>query len=157
MCVAIEYEAGGQRGVIEPCPPGGRLPLSSRGVVHWMRWGALDTQDDEILLHRPGYGPRRFAESSFAALDQIRAGKWWLWEPRPARIMASRFAMAHSAGGRQFFAVPSGSYIQGLVARIDHWRRLYVVTVGAPESFAKALLEPHRWPRIVTAAAKPSA
>jgi hypothetical protein len=115
-----------------------------------MRWAALDTRDEEILLQRPGYGPRKFPESPFAPLDQIRAGKWWLWEPKPARIIASRFAMAHSAGGRKFFAVPSGSYIQGLIARIDEWQRLYVVTVPAPELFAVALLEPHLWPRIVT-------
>ena len=151
MCVAIECEGiEGKTGVAEPTPPGlGRLPVRVKGYIKWMRWGSIDVAWDESLMQRPGYGPLRFPDGGLVALEHLRTHKWAIYDPKPVRIVASRFEMLYIRGNRIAFPAPAGAFIQGCVARIDDWKRLYVVRVPAPPEADAELLDPHLWPRIV--------
>lgn len=151
MCVAIEFEDEGFERVVPLYPPTTqRLPLQGRSGTVWMRWGSIDGRGDDIVLQRHAYAPLHFPDGGVISLQQLQAGAWAVYAPQPVRIVATRFHMAHIRGRAVSFEVPDETYIRGCVAQIDSARRLYVVTVPAPPEKAADLLEPSRWPRIVT-------
>jgi hypothetical protein len=92
-------------------------------------------------------GAKRFPEENCARLEDIRAGKWASYEPRPVRILASRIIQLDPVSLRPvFFPLRGGEFIQGLLASIRDNQRVYVVTVPAPAEYADRWLE---WPRIM--------
>jgi hypothetical protein len=145
MCIGIEYFLEGERHAVYYDSPAPDLPVRLRGgAIGFYRWGARSTAFYE-LGNIAGWGAK-FPETGYAALDDIRAGKWSNFEPRPVRIFAARFIQVNSWEVPCYFALKPGEFIQGLVATITHHRRLYVVTVPAPVEYAD---EQWYWPRIV--------
>jgi hypothetical protein len=117
-----------------------------RGVIKFYRLGSFPSclyADDDNL---PGYA-KRFPEESCARLEDIKAGKWSTYEPRPVRILASRFIQLAPMVGPVYFPLKRGQSIQGLLASIGDNHRVYVVTMPAPAQYADRWAE---WPRIVT-------
>jgi hypothetical protein len=146
MCDGVEYFLDGERVTVYFGEPGAELPIRTRaGAIAFLRWGALGKyyfSDD----NRAGWG-RKFPEGGWASLASIRAGEWTTLEPRPVRIMASRFIHVNSWQVPRYFSLKRGEFIQGLLAQIDVHRRVYVVTVPPPSSESPE--EWKEWPRII--------
>jgi hypothetical protein len=121
------------------------LPVLMRGgAIRFYRWSARRAcyfADDNIG------GAKRFQEDNCASLEDIHAKKWASYEPRPVRILASRFIQLDPFTiGPVYFPLKRGEFIQGLLASIRDNLRVYVVTVPAPAQYADRWPE---WPRIV--------
>ncbi len=102
--------------------PAARLPVACRnGRLAWLAWGRREAEKN-------GDWPA----GGWAALEAIHAGDWDRWFPLPVRIVARGFMERDVDGRSHWFEVCRGKSIQGLVARRDHDRRVYVVTI-APE------------------------
>jgi hypothetical protein len=147
MCVGIEYVRAGERVSVYFDTPGAELPVRTRGgVVQFLPWGARRETyltDDNT----PGY-LLKFPIGGWASLESIRNNEWRPFEPQPVRIAASRFVQLDAMLGPCYFELERGEFIQGLLARITEYRRVYVVTVPAPAEHADKWRE---WPRIVRA------
>jgi hypothetical protein len=146
MCHGIEYFREGERVLVYFDAPSPELPVRKRsGAIEFVTWGARGERylsDDNT----PGY-LLKFPLGGWAARASILAGEWEKFEPRPVRIVASRFVFTHAQLGPLFFALARGEYIQGLLAQTALQRRVYVVTVPAPPEHAERLAE---WPRVIT-------
>ena len=148
MCHGIEYVLEDERVVVYFDVQGAELPIRRKsGAVEFVRWGARGERylaDDNT----PGY-LLKFPVGGWASRDSIGSGAWQKFEPRPVRILASRFVFDHALTGPRFFALERGEYIQGLLAASGTHRRVYVVTVSPPAQ--------HRdfptWPRVIRARA----
>jgi hypothetical protein len=81
-----------------------------------------------------------------ATRESVLSGAWERFEPRPVRVVASRFMLADAQLGPIFFSLRRGEFIQGLLAQTGAQRRLYIVTVDAPPEQRERWRE---WPRIV--------
>ena len=93
-----------------------------------------------------GWGAK-FPETGSAPLEEIRAGKWARFEPKPVRILAARFLQVDSWEVPHYFALKPGEFIQGLLAHIaPYHKRVYVVTKPLPAEHAS---EQWEWPRII--------
>ena len=145
MCHAIEYIRDGEAVIVYFDVQGAELPVRKRsGAVEFVTWGARGDRymsDDNT----PGY-LLKFPVGGWASHESIRAGAWQKFEPRPVRIVASRFIYVDGQLGAIFFALKRGEYIQGLLAETAAQRRVYVVTVPAPPEHAHKW---ESWPRIV--------
>ena len=147
MCAGIEYLRDGERVV--------RLfRLAGRGVARPpTRWRdlvlSLGRAPSLLLRRRQSNGhAKRFPEEHCARLEDIHANKWASYEPRPVRILASRFIQLDPMIGPVYFPLKRGEFIQGLLASISDNHRVYVVTVPAPAQYADRWPE---WPRIISA------
>ena len=146
MCDGIEYFLDGERKTAAyGHSTDEQLPVRARGgAIVFYRWGVLGKvyfADDNL----PGWG-LKFPETAWASLASIRGGEWAKFEPRPVRIFASRFVCFDPAWEQpRYFALKPGEFIQGLLARINHNARVYVVTVPPPAEYADF----QRWPRVV--------
>ena len=142
MCHRIEYFLEGERVLVYFDAAHAELPVRKRsGAIEFVTWGARGERylsDDNT----PGY-LLKFPVGGWAAGVHTcrRVGKV---QPRPVRIVASRFVFNHAQLGPLFFALGRGEYIQGLLAQAALQRRVYVVTVPAPPEHADRLDE---WPR----------
>ena len=121
------------------------LPVQSRGGgIRFFRWGARRAcyyADDNIG------GAKTFPEDGCARLEDIKAGKWASYEPRPVRILASRIIQLDRLTlGPAYFPLKRGEFIQGLLASIRDNHRVYVVTVPAAAEYADRWPE---WPRLI--------
>jgi hypothetical protein len=145
MCHGVEYFREGQRVLVYFDVAHAELPVRKRsGAIEFVTWGARGERylsDDNT----PGY-LLKFPVGGWAARGSILAGAWEKFEPRPVRIVASRFVFNHAQLGPLFFALDRGEYIQGLLAQAALQRRVYVVTVPAPPEHADRLDE---WPRVI--------
>lgn len=145
MCDGIEYFLDCERVTVYFSQPGAELPVRERGgAIAFYHWGALGKyyfSNDNLA----GWGAK-FPEGGWASLQSIRAGKWDTLEPRPVRIMASRFVQMNSWQIPCYFELKPGEFIQGLVANINFHHRVYVVTVPPPMDHAEDWQE---WPRII--------
>ena len=148
MCAGIEYLRDGERVCVYFGSPGVALPVLRRGGgISFYRWGALRAcyyADDNLSGHA-----KRFPEEHCARLEDIHANKWASYEPRPVRILASRFIQLDPMIGPVYFALKRGQCVQGLLASISDNHRVYVVTVPAPAEYADRWPE---WPRIIRSA-----
>jgi hypothetical protein len=145
MCIGIEFFVDAELRTVYFDSKDPALPLRGRGgVIRFCRWGARSPEyfaPDNVS----GWGSK-FPETGWLPLDEIRAGKWARFEPRPARIVATRFLVLDEWRLPQYFVVPPRNFIQGLVATIAPYQRVYVVTVPPPADAAD--LWP-AWPRLV--------
>jgi hypothetical protein len=146
MCDVIEYVRAGERMLVYFDMHHPELPIRRRGgTIDFVTWG---TRGDHYLNddNTPGY-LLKFPVGGRATRASILCGGWEKFEPRPVRIVASRFALAHPQLGPVFFALGPGEYIQGLLAQSGAQRRVYIVTVDAPAEHSEHWSE---WPRMVT-------
>ena len=144
MCNGIEYVLEEERVVVYFDVQGAELPIRKRsGAVEFVRWGA---RGDRYLSddNTPGY-LLKFPVGGWASRESIASGAWQKFEPKPVRIVASRFMYDDAMLGARFFALERGEYIQGLLATSGTHRRVYVVTVPTPPQRGSF----DAWPRVV--------
>lgn len=152
MCHGIEYVLEDERVVVYFDVLGAELPIRKRsGAVDFVRWGA---RGDRYLAddNTPGY-LLKFPLGGFASRESIQKGAWQKFEPKPVRIVASRFVFDDARLGPRFFALARGEYIQGLLAVSGTHRRVYVVTVAPPAEHEEAF---ETWPRVVKTRVMPA-
>ena len=146
MCHGIEYVREDERVVVYFVVQGAELPIRRRsGAVEFVRWGA---RGDRYLSddNTPGY-LLKFPVGGWASRESIASGSWQKFEPRPVRIVASRFVFDDARLGPHYFALTRGEYIQGLLAASGTHTRVYVVTVAPPARHASLAM----WPRVLKA------
>jgi hypothetical protein len=105
-----------------------------RGGVELLPWGRRPAQAGSLPL------------GSRARLETIYTGRWDRWFPVPVKLPVQSFMEKDLEGRSHWYDLTRGQWIQGLVARCRHERRVYVVTVEPelPDSIHD------RWPRILS-------
>lgn len=135
MCGGVYYTANGQDTRVWFPNPKARLPVAMRnGDIHLLPWGRRHEQAGRLPL------------GGWARLDSIYAGRWDRWFPVPVKLLVKSFMEKDFEGHSHWYDLTRGQWIQGLVARCRHERRIYVVTIE-PE-LADAVHD--RWPRIMS-------
>lgn len=135
MCGGVYYTYNGQDVRVYFPNPKARLPAIQRdGTPGLLPWGRRQEQHGQLPL------------GGWARLDSIYAGRWDRWFPVPVKIPVKSFMEKDLEGHSHWYDLTRGQWIQGLVARDAHERRIYVVTVE-PE-LEDAIHE--RWPRIMS-------
>ena len=116
------------------------------GAVAFYPWG---TRGPTYYAgdNTPGWAIK-FPVGGWAPLDGIRAGEWQRFEPRPVRILVTRFLQVGAFQVPRYFALLRGEFVQGLLATLSNDTRVYVVTVPEPAEYAD---EQWYWPRILPA------
>jgi hypothetical protein len=110
-------------------------------MVLWgARSGIPGVEDDT----GPGH-IKTWPDGGWATLDDVRAGKWNRFNPKPVKIAVNRFVVIDEHHQPRWTYLTRGQYLQGLLAQAGSERRVYVVTVHSPERLPGAV-----WPRIVT-------
>lgn len=134
MCDGIYYSGNGHDIRVYFPNPKAQLPVRTRtGSTCLLAWGRRHEQAGRLPL------------GGWARLDGIYAGRWDRWFPVPVKIPARSFMEKDLEGHSRWYDLTRGQWIQGLVARDRHERRLYVVTIE-PE-LAETIHA--RWPRIM--------
>lgn len=137
MCGGVYYMLDGQEVRAFFPNPKACLPVRlRRGGIELLPWGRRQNQAGELPL------------GGWARLDAIYAGRWDRWMPTPVKLSIGQFMEQDIEGRSHWYDVTPGKWIQGLVARWERERRVYVVTI-TPE-MSDAVHE--RWPRILSAA-----
>ena len=135
MCGSVYYIINEQDIRVSFPNPKARLPVITRGGgTGLLAWGRRQEQAGQLPL------------GGWARLDSIYAGRWDRWFPVPVKVPVRGFMEKDIEGHSRWYELTRGQWIQGLVARNRHERRIYVVTVE-PE-LADAIHE--RWPRIMS-------
>ncbi len=136
MCDGVYYTANSQDIRAYFPNPKAQLPVMIRGGgISSLAWGRRHEQAGSLPL------------GGWARLDGIYAGRWDRWFPVPVKIPVRSFMEKDLEGHSRWYDLTRGQWIQGLVARDRHERRIYVVTIE-PE-LAEAIH--NRWPRIMSA------
>jgi len=134
MCGGVYYTHNGQDVRVYFPNPKALLPVRMRdGGILLLPWGRRRQQAGHLPL------------GGWARLDSIHAGRWDKWQPRPVKLPIRQFMEKDVEGNSHWFDLTAGKWIQGLVARDRHERRVYVVTI-TPET-EDAVHD--RWPRIL--------
>ena len=135
MCAGVYYTIGGTDVRLYFPNPKAQLPVKMRdGHAELLPWGRRHEQSGDLPL------------GGWARLDGIYAGRWDRWMPVPVRLPVKSFMERDFEGHSHWYDLTKGQWIQGLVARERHERRVYVVTVE-PEL---ADTSHERWPRIMS-------
>jgi hypothetical protein len=135
MCGGVYYTTQNQDIRVYFPNPKALLPVKTRNnEVVTLAWGRRREQAGALPL------------GGWARLDSIYAGRWDRWFPVPVKIPVKSFMEKDLEGHSHWFDLTGGQWIQGLVARHQHERRVYVVTIE-PE-MAEAIHD--RWPRIMS-------
>jgi hypothetical protein len=135
MCSGVYYSVNGEDTRVYFPNPGASLPARTRtGGVRLLAWGRRGEQAGRLPL------------GGWARLDTIYAGRWDRWFPVPVKVPVRSFMEKDLEGHTRWYDLTRGQWIQGLVARHKHERRIYIVTV-TPE-LADAIHD--RWPRIMS-------
>ena len=135
MCGGVYYSSQGQDVRVYFPNPKAMLPVRTRsGGTERLAWGRRHDQAGELPL------------GGWARLDAIYGGRWDRWFPLPVKLPVKSFMEKDFEGCSHWYDLTKGQWIQGLVARSGHERRVYVVTVE-PE-LADAMHA--RWPRIMS-------
>lgn len=135
MCTGVYYRIGEQEQRCYFPNPRACLPVKKKGGdIELLPWGRRPSQAGRLPL------------GGWARLDAIYAGRWDRWSPRPVKLLLSQFMEKDIEGHGHWYDLTPGKWVQGLVARWDTERRVYVVTI-VPE-LADAVHE--RWPRILS-------
>lgn len=145
MCVGVEFFQNDEPQRVYVTHAHARLPVRLRGGrVVMMLWGARanvpGVEDDT----GPGH-MKTWPEGGWAPLDDVRAGKWGRFDPKPVKIAVNRFVVIGNDHVSRWTYLRRGQYLQGLVAQAGNERRVYVVTVHPPEGVPGAV-----WPRVVS-------
>src|SRR5882762_3685613 len=144
MCVALKYIVDGKTLTAAAGVQGATVPILMRGgLVKWVEWGA-PAAHHVSSPDAPGY-VLKLPEGHWVDLATLRAGAWWQYKPRPARIAAIAFGVYLEV--EKWIPLKPGQYIQGALATVFAEQRVYVVTVPPPAEYAGA--QPLCWPRIV--------
>lgn len=144
MCGGAKYtdKSGKEWSIYFPNPKAALPVLKRDGDIEWVTWGKRKEEPDHF-----------FAPGGWARLNSIQEGKWKRFDPRPVLLPIQSFMEKDHERNSHWFEVPSGHFIQGLIANHGEESRVYVVTVDTP-------LEYHyihdRWPRIVSRNEVPS-
>jgi hypothetical protein len=148
MCDAIEFFLDGKPFEVAYGEGKVDLPVRERGGrIAFYRWGALG-REYVACDNKPGWGAK-FPETGWAPIEEVRAHAWAKVEPRPVKIMASRFRITDRWDVERWFDLAPGQFIQGLLATLGLDKRVYVVTVPLPDRLASDVTEFTTWPRII--------
>jgi len=135
MCNGVYYSLNGQDTRVYFPNPAASLPARTRnGCTRLLPWGRRSTQAGQLPL------------GGWARLDAVYAGRWDRWFPVPVKVPVRSFMEKDLEGHTRWYDLTRGQWVQGLVARSRHERRVYVVTL-IPE-MSDAIHE--RWPRIMS-------
>jgi len=135
MCGGVYYTIQDQDTRVYFPNPKALLPVKTRaGSIKTLVWGRRREQAGILPL------------GGWARLDSIYAGRWDRWFPVAVKIPVKSFMEKDLEGHSHWFDLTRGQWIQGLVARYQQERRVYVVTIE-PE-LPEAVHE--RWPRIMS-------
>ncbi len=135
MCYGVYYSVRDRDTRVYFPNPGACLPVRTRsGSVELLPWGRRSSQAGELPL------------GGWALLDGIYRGRWDRWFPVPVKLPLKSFMENDLEGRQRWYDLTRGQWVQGLVARGRHERRVYVVTL-IPE-MSDAMHE--RWPRIMS-------
>ncbi len=135
MCNGVYYTVNDQDVRVYFPNPKAMLPVRRRsGDGELLAWGRRPDQAGRLPL------------GGWARLDAIYSGRWDRWFPVPVKLTVKSFMEKDLEDRSHWYDLTRGQWIQGLVARHEHERRVYVVTVE-PE-LAEAVHA--RWPRIMS-------
>jgi len=135
MCGGVYYRIGEEEVRSYFPNPKARLPVRKKdGSIERLPWGRRQDQAGRLPL------------GGWARLESIYEGRWDRWSPVPVKLALSQFMEKDIEGHSHWFDLTPGKWVQGLVARWENERRVYVVTI-VPE-LADAVHE--RWPRILS-------
>ena len=135
MCGGVYYTIQDQDTRVYFPNPKALLPVKTRtGSIKTLAWGRRREQAGTLPL------------GGWARLDSIYAGRWDRWFPVAVKIPVKSFMEKDLEGHSHWFDLTRGQWIQGLVARYQQERRIYVVTIEPelPEAIHA------RWPRIMS-------
>ena len=145
MCVRVEYVLDGRPVVVDFDIGEACLPVKlRRGGVAFVKWGTRSPRYG-IEENTPGH-LLKWPETGWATLESIRADDWSKFDPRPVKVVVSRFEVAGRNQLYHWIDLRPGEYLQGLLAQIRRDKRVYIVTIPTPERCAHMS---DRWPRIV--------
>ena len=134
MCGGLYYSHNGQERRVSFPTPSAMLPVQTRnGSITLLPWGRRQHQAGELPL------------GGWARLEGIYAGRWDRWFPVPVKLPIKCFMELDIEDHECWYELAKGQWIQGLIAKEKHERRLYIVTVE-PE-LENAIHT--RWPRIM--------
>jgi hypothetical protein len=151
MCVGVEFFENGEPRRVYVSQPDPHLPVKLRdGAVVMVKWGA-GTAKYRVDDNTPGR-LFKFPPEGWARLDSVRADEWRRYNPRPVKIAVARFVEVDSMQVPHWIDLKPGQYLQGLRAQIGEDRRVYVVTIPAPEVYRHIS---DRWPRVVGTEERP--
>jgi len=135
MCGGVYYTIQDRDTRVYFPNPKALLPVKTRtGDIKTLAWGRRREQAGMLPL------------GGWARLDSIYAGRWDRWFPVAVKIPVKSFMEKDLEGHSHWFDLTRGQWIQGLVARYQQERRVYVVTIE-PE-LPEAVHD--RWPRIMS-------
>jgi hypothetical protein len=149
MCIGVEYFRDGESVRVYVTQRNPLIPIRLKsGRVTFLKWGARGACQGVEGDTGPGH-IQTWPEGGWAALDEIRAGRWSKLDPKPAKIAVAGFAIVDEHHVRRWTQLRRGQYLQGLVAQAGRERRVYVVTIQSPGSLPGTL-----WPRIIIGASR---
>ncbi len=135
MCGGVYYSTSDQDIRVYFPNPAAQLPVKTRsGHSTLLPWGRRHEQAGTLPL------------GGWARLDSIYAGRWDRWFPLAVKLPVKSFMEKDLEGHSHWYDLSKGQWIQGLVARHQQERRVYVVTIE-PE-LPEAVHD--RWPRIIS-------
>ena len=135
MCGGVCYSINGGDVRLYFPNPKARLPVRMRsGSTQLLCWGRRPGQTGELPL------------GGWARLEGIHEGRWDRWLPIPVKVPVKSFMEQDIEGHSHWHDLTKGQWLQGLVARYRHERRVYVVTIEP--QMADAVYG--RWPRIMS-------
>lgn len=135
MCGGVQFQHGDAFMRMYFPNPKAMLPVLKRdGGIILLPWGRRQKQ--------PGVLPL----GGWARIDSVYAGVWDRYFPKPVKIPALGFMEKDFEGNSHWYDLQKGQFIQGLVARDGHERRIYVVTIEPEPDDAHIH---SRWPRVV--------
>ena len=135
MCDGVYYSLDGEDARVYFSSPGATLPARTRnGGIRMLAWGRRNAQVGQLPL------------GGWAHLDAIYTGRWDRWFPKPVQIPIRGFMERDLEDRRRWYELTRGQWVQGLIARCQHERRIYIVTLTPvlPDAIH------HRWPRIMS-------
>jgi hypothetical protein len=135
MCGAAYFEHKGE--VLRQYFPNPKavLPvLKSDGGIILMPWGRRQQQVGNLPL------------GGWARLDSIYGGRWDKYFPKPIKMPVLSFMEKDFEGQSHWYDLNKGQFIQGLLARNNNEKRIYVVTIEPEIEDAQIH---NRWPRVV--------
>lgn len=133
MCGGVRFSTKGKETKVYFPNPQAQLPILLKNMdVVLTPWGRREQQAGKLPL------------GGWARHDSILAGKWDYANPRPVKIVVDAFMDKDKYKVSHWFTMEPGTYIQGLIARLNNECRVYVVTI---EPDFKTIHD--RWPRII--------
>lgn len=124
MCDAIRYLIKNQQTFIRFDDSNPALPVRLKnGRYQHVHWGNKSAEDP-------------FPLGGTAHIDQINAGEWDSYQPKPVKIAFEAYMQVSIQGEICWFELgrKPNTYLQGLLAVVNNMRRVYVVVKNA-ESF----------------------